>query len=289
MKHIQTFESFVNNINEGFEPKMIDNRGMFDTGYISFVWEDALTWAFGQNLGLKNRKEIEDAWNTQTDDRNSELSKQLQGNFLGSTSDIEWSIRGAENIPDAIREGVKQLRDRLSALQGIFASAEKAPSFVKLEREAVKYADKLEKETPLEPVKIDISAGEYVKTKGIRAKEYFEAGERYFKYNVVVLFKDGRAMKGTAMYASEREVGSQLIRLSGNDLAKVKEFYSKYSNAISSSDDTADSYGAINSVMITISDMEKTYDGDIAKADALMKSKIVPGLKRAFPDAEVNF
>ena len=62
MKHIPTFESFVNenlNLNEAYGPSMLDNRGVFDDDVIDFTWEDAATWAFGQNLGLKSKKEIE--------------------------------------------------------------------------------------------------------------------------------------------------------------------------------------------------------------------------------------
>jgi hypothetical protein len=131
--------------------------------------------------------------------------------------------------------------------------------------------------------------GTFSESKGIRAKEYYEAGTREFNYDVIVVMKDGRAMKGSSLYASENEVGSNPNRLSGNELAKQKEFIKKYQKAVDNADPMATSFTALSSVKLIVIDNENTFKGDIKKADAIIKNKIIPALKKEFTGVEINF
>jgi hypothetical protein len=285
MKHIQTFESFLNEkLNEAYGPNILDNRGTFDDEAMDYTWEAAATWAFGKSLGLKNQKEIDDTWNSQLDDRKSDLNKAMSGTYDKGINDITRAIRDVGATPQSIRDGIKQMGDRLATLSGVFAGADKAPVFIKLQKDALAYADKLEKETPLEPIKIVILPGEVIKTKGIKAKEYYEAGYVECSYKVVVVFKDGRAMQGSVMYASENEVGTNSTRMNGNDLAKQKEFLKRYEKAVDSADPSITSYKTMGSVNLTVLDIT-----DLKKADAIIKSKVIPSLKKEFKNIEVNF
>jgi hypothetical protein len=210
----------------------------------------------------------------------------MKGLYGKGVNDIEKMIRDAGYTPQSIRDGIEQLGDRLAALKGVLFPAADAPSFLKLMKDGLAYADKLESDTPMEPVKIIILPGKSFKSKGIKAKEYYEAGYVECTYDVIVVMKDGRAMKGAAMYKSEDEVGAvtNSYRVNGNELAKQKEFISKYEKAVDSAGENVTSHKAMGSVSITVVDTE-----DLKKADEIIKSKVVPALKKAFPKAEVNF
>ena len=291
MKHIPTFEKFINeslSVNEGFSgPSMLTGRGVFDDEIISYTWEAAATWAFGQNLGLKGVK-IDNEWNSQLDDRKSALNKAFSGLYGKGVNDIERQMRGDGNTADAIKAGIKELGDRLSKLDGVFAGANGAPAWKKLEKEALAYADTLSKDTPLEPAEITIMKGIEDKSKGIKAKDYYEAPSLSYEYDVMIVMKDGKVMKNGAFYESEADVDRNPIRVNGDVLAKVKAFLSRYQKAVDDSDDMATSYRAMNSVKLIIVDNEKTLK-DISKADRIISKKVIPALKKEFSGVEITF
>jgi hypothetical protein len=279
----------ANGLNEGFSgPSMLTARGVFDDEVISYTWEAAATWAFGQNLGLKGAK-IDKEWNSQLDDSKSDLFKEVvTGLYSKGVSDIERKMRDAGNTADAIKAGVQELGDRLASLKGIFAGADKAPSFAKLQKEALAYADKLGKDTPLEPAEITIMPGVEDVSKGIKAKDYYEASTMSYNYDVMITMKDGKVMKNGGFYESEADVDRNPMRISGDVLAKVKAFLSKYQKAVDDSDDMATSYRAMNSVKLIIVDNEKKLK-DIGKADRIISKKVIPALKKEFSGVEITF
>ena len=292
MKHIPTFESFLNeslSVNEAFSgPPMLTARGVFDDEIISYTWEAAATWAFGQNLGLKGAK-IDKEWNSQLDDRKSDLFKEVvTGLYSKGVNDIERKMRDAGNTADAIKIGLKEFGERLSQLSGVFAGADDAPVWKKLEKEALAYADKLGKDTPMEPVEITIMPGIEDVSKGIKAKDYYEASTMSYNYDVMITMNDGKVLKNGALYETEADVDRNPIRFNGDLLAKVKAFLSRYQKAVDDSDDMATSYKVMNSVKLIIVDNEKKLK-DISKADRIISKKVIPALKKEFSGVEINF
>jgi len=265
---------------------MLDSGGIFDPVHLTYIWEEAAIWAFGHNLKLKTPKEIDDAWNGQLDDSNSELTKEYNGVYGKGVQDIEINLEDTGITPQGIREAVKMLGDRLKTLGGVLAGADRAPVFLQMQKDAFAYADKLEKETPMEPVKIEILPGKSVTAGAIRGKEYSEKGYAYCQYEVIVTLENGQAIRGPVMYSSERDAQSstRVYRPNNIEMQKQKVFVKRYEKAVDSVGKEVSSLKHVESVNIDVIGI-----AEINKADDIIKKRVVPALEKEFPKAEVKF
>jgi len=285
MKHIQTFENFINEaiLNE----KMLDAMGRFDTQQLSVVWDEAVrVYAFGKNSGLTNPDEIWAKWKAEWNDPKSELYKVVKDNTDKQPYDIAKQILAAKGSPASVRAGIEEMRKRLESLKGVLAGAEKAPVFVDYEKEVLAWCDKVEQETPMTPATITIMKGEAKEMKGIKEPDYFEKGSKSCTYEVIVVLTDGRAIKGPNLYESEKTLNSRPIFPTGPDRQKLTEFLVTYDSAIGGIGDKSVYVDGQPGTTVKLV-VENTLD--LKEADKIIDKKVVPSLEKTFKGAKITF
>jgi hypothetical protein len=187
---------------------------------------------------------------------------------------------------------VAALEDVLKAYKGVLAGGEQTEVFLTFKKDALAYAEKSASQTPFTPAEIIIEPGKYVKDPGIRAKEYYEAGQIYVRYDVYIVLDDGRAIHSTGVFSNLADAKSNKGRnsMKGHDLEKFKSLMSEYEKALEDAGNEVSGGGySFGGADITIMDNEGKFKGKTAEADKIMKSKVVPSLQKTFKDAKITF
>jgi hypothetical protein len=262
MKHIHTFEGFLN--------EKLGNTGVLDTNWVWGTVEDAEMAAYMKYKKIKDRNEADTQWNSDLDDSKSELSIALDSR--------EDPYNAANKIdvddPASVRNFITVMEKGYTSKKTILSDTPNTVEFKEVKKALTIYADNLEKMTPLVAAEIILSNPEFIKSKGIRAKEYFEAGYSYVRFDIEIKLNDGKVLARKSR---------DFVGVRGDDLNKLTAFIKNINQSIEKA-----GFVYQDPYLDVITDFGKPLK-DIEQAKKNVKTELPKLLKPLFPDAKVKF